>query len=183
MLLEKGLLHGDCMTVTGKTMAENLADVPHYDADQDIVMSFENPIKEDSHLRILYGNLAPTGAVAKMLGRDFIGIEREEAYRAVAQARLDRVRRFDRAPKPMSYQPEFLDTVWQKYLSENNITEDDVDPDAFIRWTYAQALAHRQPRYEKMAARWGITVQADDMARVRSAADFETLIADALAAG
>jgi dihydroxy-acid dehydratase len=70
MLLEKGLLHGDCMTVTGKTMAENLADVPHYDADQDIVMSFENPIKEDSHLRILYGNLAPTGAVAKISGKE-----------------------------------------------------------------------------------------------------------------
>ncbi|NDV63327.1 dihydroxy-acid dehydratase [Puniceicoccales bacterium CK1056] len=70
MLLEKGLLHGDCMTVTGRTMAENLADVPHYDADQDIVMSFENPIKEDSHLRILYGNLAPTGAVAKISGKE-----------------------------------------------------------------------------------------------------------------
>lgn len=92
------------------------------------------------------------------------------------------IRRFDRAPKPMSYQPEFLDRVWHQYLTENNTHEGDVDPDAFIRWTYAQALAHRQPRYQKMAARWGITVSADDVAQVRSVADFDTLIADVLAA-
>jgi len=90
------------------------------------------------------------------------------------------IRRFDRAPKPMSYQPEFLNRVWHQYLNENNMKEGDVDPDAFIRWTYAQALAHRQPRYEKMAARWGITIFADDVARVRTAADFDTLIADTL---
>ncbi|MFD1509762.1 ATPase [Lacimonas salitolerans] len=90
------------------------------------------------------------------------------------------IRRFDRAPKPMSYQPEFLNRVWHQYLNENNMKEGDVDPDAFIRWTYAQALAHRQPRYEKMAARWGITISADDVARVRTAADFDTLIADTL---
>src|SRR5690606_21795048 len=59
MLLDEGLLHGDCMTVTGKTMAENLADVSAYPEDQDIVYSFANPIKKESHLRILYGNLAP----------------------------------------------------------------------------------------------------------------------------
>ncbi|SDH99250.1 ATPase [Lutimaribacter saemankumensis] len=92
------------------------------------------------------------------------------------------IRRFDRAPKPMSYQPEFLDRVWQDYLQQEGVAEDHVDPDAFIRWTYAQALAHRQPRYEKMADRWGITVAADDMARVRTATDFDSLIADTLAA-
>ena len=70
MLLEKGLLHGDCLTVTGKTMAENLEDVSPYETDQDIVRSFDNPIKADSHLRILYGNLAPTGAVAKISGKE-----------------------------------------------------------------------------------------------------------------
>ncbi|MFO7725927.1 MAG: dihydroxy-acid dehydratase [Oceanipulchritudo sp.] len=70
MLLEKGLLHGDCLTVTGKTMAENLETVPHYEAGQDIVRPFANPIKGDSHLRILYGNLAPTGAVAKISGKE-----------------------------------------------------------------------------------------------------------------
>jgi len=69
-LLDAGLLHGDCLTVTGKTMAENLADVKPYPADQDIVHTLDNPIKKDSHLVILYGNLAPTGAVAKISGKE-----------------------------------------------------------------------------------------------------------------
>ncbi|WP_027258818.1 hypothetical protein [Leisingera aquimarina] len=92
------------------------------------------------------------------------------------------VRRFDRAPKPMSYQPEFLDRVWQEYLKENGIAEGDVDPDAFIRWTYAQALAHRQPRYQAMADNWGVTVTADQISAVRDEGDFEDLIASALEA-
>ncbi len=90
------------------------------------------------------------------------------------------IRRFDRAPKPMSYMPEFLDRVWHEYLRENNVKEGDVDPDAFIRWTYAQALAHRQPRYAAMAENWGITVSADDVAQVKTAHDFDVMIARAL---
>ncbi|MEX5596626.1 ATPase [Pseudophaeobacter sp. C1-32P7] len=90
------------------------------------------------------------------------------------------IRRFDRAPKPMSYQPEFLSRVWEDYLSKNNVPEADVDPDAFIRWTYAQALAHRQPRYEAMAQNWGVTVTADQISAVRDEAGFEDLIASAL---
>ncbi|MCZ0811035.1 MAG: ATPase [Pseudomonadota bacterium] len=90
------------------------------------------------------------------------------------------IRRFDRAPKPMAYQPEFLDAAWSEYLNENNIQADEVDPDAFIRWTYARALAHRQPRYEAMA-RWGVTITADEVAETRDAAGFETLVASALA--
>jgi dihydroxy-acid dehydratase len=70
LLLDKGLLHGDCMTVTGKTMAENLAGVADYPEDQDIVLPFEKPIKPDSHLRILRGNIAPEGAVAKISGKE-----------------------------------------------------------------------------------------------------------------
>ena len=70
VLLEKGLLHGECVTVTGKTLAENLANVAPYPADQDVVRPFDNPIKPDSHLRILYGNLAPGGAVAKITGKE-----------------------------------------------------------------------------------------------------------------
>jgi dihydroxy-acid dehydratase len=70
MLLDKGLLHGDCLTVTGKTMAENLADAPSYPPGQDVVRSFDNPVKKESHLVILYGNLAPTGAVAKISGKE-----------------------------------------------------------------------------------------------------------------
>jgi hypothetical protein len=89
------------------------------------------------------------------------------------------IRRFDRAPKPMAYQPAFLARVWSEYLSENNLEEDDVDPDAFIRWTYAQALAHRQPRYGAMA-RHGVTITADDLHAVTSGDDFDDLIASLL---
>ncbi len=89
------------------------------------------------------------------------------------------VRRFDRAPKPMYYQPAFLRAAWDEYLSENNISEGDVDPDAFVRWTYARALAHRQPRYAQMAT-WGVTVAADEVAQVRTPGDFDTLIATAI---
>ncbi len=70
MLLGKGLLHGDCMTVTGRTVAENLRHVGPYPADQDVIRPFSNPVKPDSHLRILYGNLAPGGAVAKITGKE-----------------------------------------------------------------------------------------------------------------
>jgi dihydroxy-acid dehydratase len=70
MLLDAGLLHGDCLTVTGKTVAENLRDVKPYPVDQDVVHPLSNPIKADSHIRILYGNLAPTGAVAKISGKE-----------------------------------------------------------------------------------------------------------------
>jgi dihydroxy-acid dehydratase len=70
MLLDAGLLHGECLTVTGKTIAENLKAVEPYPADQDIVRPISNPIKKDSHLRILYGNLAPLGAVAKITGKE-----------------------------------------------------------------------------------------------------------------
>jgi dihydroxy-acid dehydratase len=70
MLLDAGLLHGDCLTVTGKTVAENLKDVAPYPADQDVIRPLNNPIKKDSHLRILYGNLAPEGAVAKISGKE-----------------------------------------------------------------------------------------------------------------
>ena len=71
ILLEAGLLHGDCLTVTGKTLAENLANSPlHYPAGQQIIRPLSDPIKKDSHLRILYGNLAPGGAVAKITGKE-----------------------------------------------------------------------------------------------------------------
>ena len=89
------------------------------------------------------------------------------------------VRRFDRAPKPMAYQPDFLARMWQAYLDETGLSESCVDPDTFIRWTYAKALAHRQPRYQAMA-RWGITITADEVKAVQSEDDFNDLIARAL---
>jgi dihydroxy-acid dehydratase len=85
-LLQEGLIYGDCMTVTGKTIAENLADVPSLDFDnQKIIYPISNPLKASGHLQVLYGNLAPDGAVAKITGKEglkFEGIakvcEREE---------------------------------------------------------------------------------------------------------
>jgi len=91
------------------------------------------------------------------------------------------IERFDRAPKPMYYEPAFLVDAWAQYRAETGEAPDRIDPDAFVRWTYARALAHRQPRYEAMAAR-GITVTADEVAAIRTAEDMVTLIAGALAA-
>src|SRR3984957_12158977 len=79
MLLDRGLLHGDALTVTGETMAETLANVKHYPKGQTIIMPFENPIKPDSPRLILRGNLAPEGAVAKITGKEglkFTGVAR-----------------------------------------------------------------------------------------------------------
>jgi dihydroxy-acid dehydratase len=70
ILLDKGLLHGDCLTVTGKTVEENLRNVPKYPEGQEVIRPFENPIKKDGHLVILYGNLAPSSAVAKISGKE-----------------------------------------------------------------------------------------------------------------
>ncbi len=102
-----------------------------------------------------------------------VRLEGSEAHTA------ELIRRFDRAPKPMAYQPEFLNTVWDKYLRENKCIESDVDPDSFIRWTYARALAHRKPRYEAMAP-WGITLTPTDVERISDATSFTDVIAEVI---
>ncbi len=75
MLLDAGLLHGDCLTVTGKTLAENLENIAPYPADQKVIRPFSDPVKKDSHLVILRGNLAPEGAVAKITGHEGLHFE------------------------------------------------------------------------------------------------------------
>ena len=70
LMLENGLLHGDCLTVTGKTLEENLQEVLPYPDGQKIILPFSKPVKDSSHLRVLYGNLAPEGAVAKITGKE-----------------------------------------------------------------------------------------------------------------
>jgi dihydroxy-acid dehydratase len=93
MLLDEGLLHGDCLTVTGRTLKENLKAVKPYPKEQDIVRPFRDPIKKDSHLVILRGNLAPDGAVAKISGKEgmrFTGTARVfEAEETALAAILD----------------------------------------------------------------------------------------------
>lgn len=69
-MLKQGMLHGECLTVTGKTLAENLLDVPDLEEGQDIIRPLERPIKETGHIRILFGNLATEGAVAKITGKE-----------------------------------------------------------------------------------------------------------------
>ncbi len=69
-LLDAGLLHGDCLTVTGKTISENLAGIPDYPAGQDVIRDISDPIKSESHLVVCYGNLAPDGSVAKISGKE-----------------------------------------------------------------------------------------------------------------
>lgn len=102
-----------------------------------------------------------------------VWLKGSDAHRAALVAR------FDRAPKPIYYQPDFLAGVWAEYLAQQNLPEDRVDPDAFLRFAYARLLDHRQPRYEAMA-RWGVTVTAEDVAEVTDAAGFTRLIARAL---
>jgi hypothetical protein len=120
----------------------------------------------------------PDDPVLSALAREvlMVWIEGTEAHTA------ELIRRFDRAPKPMCYQIAFLEETWAAYLAETGLREDAVDPDAFVRWAYARALAHRQPRYRAMAETWGVTVAAEDVARVRSAADVLDLVADAIVA-
>lgn len=69
-MLQNGMLHGDCLTVTGKTLAENLAEVPDLEEGQDVFRTLENPIKASGHIRILYGNIAEKGSVAKITGKE-----------------------------------------------------------------------------------------------------------------
>ncbi len=96
LLLSAGLLHGDCLTVTGRTLAENVARVKPYPPDQEIVRPLSAPMKAESHLRILHGNLAPEGAVAKISGKEglrfsgrAITFESEEAaLRAILRGRV-----------------------------------------------------------------------------------------------
>jgi hypothetical protein len=102
-----------------------------------------------------------------------VWIEGTEAHRDQLVAR------FDRAPKPIYYNPAFLAGLWAEYLAQTGLSEDRVDPDAFLRFGYARLLAHRQPRYRAMARR-GISVTADEVAAIRMPGDFDTLIARAL---
>ncbi|KAF0677464.1 ATPase [Profundibacterium mesophilum] len=90
------------------------------------------------------------------------------------------IRRFDKAPKPMYYHPDFLAAAWDAYTLGAGRAPDEVDPDAFVRWTYARALGHRQPRYAAIARRWGVTITAEEVAGVTTPQAFGALIGAAL---
>jgi hypothetical protein len=88
--------------------------------------------------------------------------------------------RFDRAPKPMYYPEAFLTRLWTDYIAEQGISPDAVDPDDFIRHGFRALMAHRLPRYAAMAARWGVVVEAAEVAAVRDPQDFDALMTEAL---
>lgn len=96
ILLDAGFLHGDCLTITGKTLAENLASVGPYPPGQMIIRPLSNPIKKKSHLVILRGNLAPDGAVAKITGKEGLSFtghakvfdREEEAFQAIQSGKI-----------------------------------------------------------------------------------------------
>ena len=85
------------------------------------------------------------------------------------------IKRFDENPKPMCYDSGFLDLKWKEYLKINKCSVKNVDPDDFVRWTYSEAMAHRNPIYQSMAS-WGITVQADLISQVKTPSEFNSLI-------
>jgi len=90
------------------------------------------------------------------------------------------VRRFDRAPKPMYYRENELHAHWERYCRERGLTEDQVDPDDFIRYGYRRQVEDRLPRYAAIAERWGVTIQSADVEKVESPDDFSALIENAL---
>ena len=89
--------------------------------------------------------------------------------------------RFDKAPKPMYYNEAFLNQCWSDYLKETGAQEDDVDPDAFIRWGFARLIDWRAPRYKAIADNWGVTVSARDIEKVQSPEAFLSLVESAVA--
>ena len=85
------------------------------------------------------------------------------------------IKRFDKNPKPMCYDPDFLDLKWKQYLKINHCSIEEVDPDEFVRWAYGEAMKHRNPIYKSMAS-WGITVKADLISQVKTPSEFNSLI-------
>ena len=88
------------------------------------------------------------------------------------------VKRFDAAPKPMYARPAAMTERWHRYLSETKLSEDQVDPDAFIRWSYRQILDDRLPLYQGIAENWGITIDAARLSEIEEAKDFCALVAE-----
>ncbi|MEM1384656.1 MAG: ATPase [Pseudomonadota bacterium] len=94
----------------------------------------------------------------------------------------DLAARFAADPKPMYYQEAFLREIWDAYRANHGEKPSAVDPDAFAIWGFRRLIAHREPRYRAIGTRWGVTVAAESIEAVRGPADFDRLLAEALAA-
>jgi len=90
------------------------------------------------------------------------------------------IERFSKNPKPMYYNEAFLLEAWQNYLREQEVSEEEVDPNHFMLWGYRKLIESRASRYEKLANRWGITIEAEKLADIKTAAQFNDLIEQAL---
>lgn len=153
-----------------------MLDTPRFVARAEDIYEYQNFICDTSGSICEVVNAEdPADPVMQVLSRNLllVWIKGSDAHKA------ELARRFDRAPKPMYYQPSFLTELWAEYLALEGKTATQVDPDAFLRFGYARLLDHRQPRYAAMA-RWGVTVTAEEVAAVRDPAGFDTLIATAL---
>lgn len=154
----------------------SLADTAHFAARADSLYGYDHFICDTGGSICEWANADdPNDPLLSQLSKEclLVWIKGDDAHTE------ELIRRFDRAPKPMAYQPEFLAKVWKEYLIENNMEEGDVDPDTFIRWTYSKALHHRQPRYEAMS-NWGITITPDQISALQTEADFVDLIAQCM---
>jgi len=118
----------------------------------------------------------PADPVLEMLARHVLLVQ----IRGTAAAADELARRFEKAPKPMYYPEDFLRDVWADYLAETGTTGDSVDPDRFMAWGFRRLLAHRLPRYDAIAERWGVTVEATEIEALHTPADFDALIAEAI---
>jgi hypothetical protein len=118
----------------------------------------------------------PDDPVLAMLARHVLLVQ----IRGTEAAADELARRFEKAPKPMYYPEDFLRDVWAGYLAETGATEDRVDPDRFMAWGFRRLLAHRLPRYDAIAERWGVTVEAAEIEALRTPRDFDALIARAI---
>lgn len=153
-----------------------MLDVPRFVERAEVIYGYQNFICDTS------GSICevveaenPADPVMRALADNqlLVWIKGSDAHKA------ELARRFDRSPKPMYYRPDFLLKLWAEYLDLQGKSATQVDPDAFLRFGYARLLDHRQPRYAAMA-RWGITVTAEDVAQVKTPADFDDMIAVAL---
>lgn len=114
----------------------------------------------------------PADPLMNALARDHLLVW----IRGTEDHREELVRRFRRAPKPMYYRADAMADRWEGYMAETGAKPDAVNPDDFAVWAYGRALADRAPRYEAMAKGWGLTVEAEDIARIRTAGDFDALV-------
>ena len=153
-----------------------MLDVPRFSDRAENIYGYQNFVCDTSgSICEVVDALNPNDPVMTALSNNLlmVWIKGSDAHKS------ELIRRFDRVPKPIYYNPGFLQTLWDDYLALHDKPAELVDPDAFLRFGSARLLDHRQPRYAAMA-QWGVSVTAEDVAAVHAPADFDRLIATAI---